>query len=92
MTKEELDQITEFIADFLYDHAFDNLDEVVIKRYGKSYGMWDILSSLHNVLYKVVNGEGYHYMFHWANKAGFWVEDDLFMDDGGKIRGDMNDR
>ena len=44
----------------------------------------DIIASLHNMLYKEVTGEYYNYMFHWANKVGSWVYDDLFKKEGEK--------
>ena len=43
-----------------------------------------IIASLHNMLYKEVTGEYYDYMFHWANKVGAWVYDDLFKEEGEK--------
>lgn len=38
----------------------------------------EVIASLHNMLYKEVTGEYYDYMFHWANKVGSWVYDDMF--------------
>lgn len=37
-----------------------------------------VIASLYEELHKQVTGEPYEYMFHWANKVGSWVEDDLF--------------
>lgn len=37
-----------------------------------------VIASLYEELHKQVMGEPYEYMFHWANKVGSWVEDDLF--------------
>lgn len=39
-----------------------------------------VIASLYECLHITVNGEPYNYMFHWANKCGSWVEDNLFID------------
>ena len=39
-----------------------------------------IIASLYNELHLSVTGEYYDYMFHWANKCGADVEEDLFKD------------
>ena len=38
----------------------------------------EVIASLYELLHLIVTGESYEYMFHWANKCGSWVEDDLF--------------
>lgn len=38
----------------------------------------DVIASLYNELHEVVTGEPYDYMFHWANKVGSWVNEDIF--------------
>lgn len=40
-----------------------------------------VIASLYEELHKEVTGEPYEYMFHWANKVGSWVDDDLFSDE-----------
>lgn len=40
-----------------------------------------VIASLYEELHKQVMGEPYEYMFHWANKVGSWVEDDLFSEE-----------
>lgn len=40
-----------------------------------------VIASLYEELHKEVTGEPYEYMFHWANKVGSWVEDDLFSEE-----------
>lgn len=42
----------------------------------------DIIASLYNELHEVVTGERYDYMFHWANKVGSWVNEDIFKEIG----------
>ena len=43
-----------------------------------------VIASLYEELHKQVMGEPYEYMFHWANKCGSWVEDDLFNEENFK--------
>lgn len=38
----------------------------------------EVIASLYNEYHYAVLGEPYDYMFHWANKCGSWVEEDLF--------------
>lgn len=38
----------------------------------------EVIASLYELLNIEVEGEPYDYMFHWANKCGSWVEEDLF--------------
>ena len=38
----------------------------------------DIIVGLYDMLHKEVTGENYDYMWNWANKIGFWCEDDRF--------------
>lgn len=39
-----------------------------------------MVASLYNLLHKEVKREKYDYFFHWANKCGAWVEDNVFDD------------
>lgn len=56
--------------DVLWDESidFDNVDTTVI----------DIIASLHNIIYKLVTGEPYDYMWHWCNKIGSDCDDNAF--------------
>lgn len=38
----------------------------------------EVIASLYNEYHNAVMGEPYDYMFHWANKCGSWVNEDLF--------------
>lgn len=38
----------------------------------------EVIASLYNEYHNAVMGEPYDYMFHWANKCGSWVDEDLF--------------
>ena len=86
MTKEELDNITHWIKNNIMRDSNIMFDDNIR---GDCYEFQDIdmievIASLHNMLYKEVTGEYYDYMFHWANKIGSWVYDDLFKKEGEK--------
>lgn len=36
----------------------------------------EVIASLFEIIHRITLNEPYHYMFHWANKIGSWVEDD----------------
>lgn len=73
MRKEELEKITEKIiydvarnGDVMYHYYSipkEEIDEIIDT-------LIAMLFSLHNLLYKEINGELYDYMWHWTNKIG----------------------
>lgn len=40
----------------------------------------DVIASLYELLHYEVTGEGYDYMWHWTNKVGSDVNNDLFIE------------
>ena len=84
MTIEELDKITCYIKDNIMrnEDILFNYDARVVSIEDdnklQDIDLLDVIASLHNMLYKEVTGKYYDYMFHWANKVGSWVYDDLF--------------
>lgn len=79
MTREELDNITVWIKDNVMRNSKIMFEDAV-RGDDKYYDvdLIEVIASLHNMLYKEVTGEYYDYMFHWANKVGSWVYDDMF--------------
>lgn len=76
INKEQLEQITDYIAhQIMQDHSI-MFDEKIRDYEGNSVDLVEIIAALHNLLYEAVTGIRYDYMFHWANKIGAWVEDD----------------
>ena len=73
------------IRTYLIDNVFRNERVMFAKdRYDDSLpDLPMIIASLYEELHKVVTGQPYSYFWHWANKIGSWVEDDLFSDMGG---------
>lgn len=75
MTKEELANIRAWLIKNIFRDGYvmfspsrdiDGLDLIYV------------IASLYEELHKEVEKEPYEYMFHWANKCGSWVDDDLF--------------
>lgn len=77
MNEEELKKV----RDFLVDNVFRNPD-VFIKcldiDVDEHLDVIDIIAGLYDMLHKAVTGENYDYMWHWANKIGFWCDDGWF--------------
>lgn len=79
MTKEELDNITIWIKENVMRNNKIMFEETIRGDDGyQDIDLIEVIASLHNMLYKEVTGEYYDYMFHWANKVGSWVYDDIF--------------
>lgn len=77
MTKEKLNKITGYLIDNVWRNGNVMFDKECIEE-GDVGNLVDIISSLHNLLYEEVTGERYNYAFHWANKVGSDVDDDIF--------------
>lgn len=79
MPIEQLDYITVWIKDNVMRNSKIMFEDAV-RGDDKYYDvdLIEVIASLHNMLYKEVTGEYYDYMFHWANKVGSWVYDDMF--------------
>lgn len=77
MTKEQLDEITEYLKWNVWRNENVMFDNACIEEDDVS-NLVDIISSLHNLLYEEVTGERYNYAFHWANKVGSDVVDNIF--------------
>ena len=93
MDKEKLEKIRKWLIENIFRNADIMLsDNRYIWSYenpgeGEEIDMCEIIASLYEVLHKEVTGEPYNYFFHWANKVGSWVEDNMFTD---QIGGDQN--
>ena len=77
MTDKGLEKIRAYLIDVVFQNEdimfSDDRDEIDLP---------EIIASLYEVLHRVVTGEPYNYFFHYANKIGSWVEEDLFLDGG----------
>lgn len=84
MNEKKLNAITEYLKENVWrNHNMMfvmNTDDVsdIDESFWK---LIDIVTSLHNELYKEVKGDYYNYAFHWTNKIGACEpNDDLFED------------
>ena len=77
MTKEQLNKITEYLKENVWRNGDVMYDNRCIEEHDVE-NLVDIISSLHNLLHEEVTGERYNYAFHWANKVGSGVDDDIF--------------
>ena len=77
MKKEQLDKITEYLVGNVWRNENVMFDNSCIED-GDVSDLIDIISSLHNLLYEEVTGRRYNYAFHWANKVGSDVIDNIF--------------
>ena len=84
MVKEQLDKITEYLICNVWRNGNVMFDNSCIEE-GDVSDLVDIISSLHNLLYEEVTGQRYDYAFHWANKVGSNVVDNIFDKDKSDI-------
>jgi len=79
MTRDKLDVITYWIRENIMRNPNIMLDDAIRgDDIYRDIDLIEVIASLHNMLYKEVTGEYYDYMFHWANKVGSSVYDDMF--------------
>ena len=76
---KDIEEITTEIADIFRCRYWDwyiETDEE--KRHDDVWYLLSVIASLHNLLYEKETGERYDYMFHWANKQGGRIKDNVF--------------
>ena len=82
MTYKQLNNLTYWLR----EHVFKNpdvmyndwLQEQEIDKDNVDTDLIDIIASLHNIIYELVTGSRYDYMFHWCNKIGSDCNDNIF--------------
>lgn len=75
MNEKDLEKIREYII----DNVMTNKDVMFSNdRWNSNIDLPEIIASLYELLHQQVTGKPYNYFFHFANKIGAWVEDDLF--------------
>lgn len=73
------DKDLQVIREYLINNVFKNGNIMFSDDRGDNdVDLPDIIASLYELLHQEVTGEPYHYFFHFANKIGSWVEDDVF--------------
>ena len=93
INKKQLDILTSEIIEkvifddkIMYERISDDNHTVFFG--DREADLVDIVCSLHNIIYELITGERYDYMFHWANKMGCCVDDDVF---DNILKGDNNE-
>lgn len=72
MNKEQLDKITEDLIINVFRNSEILMNEgYMLYDHKNYYDLLDVIASLHNLLYEIVTGQRYDYMFHWTNKEGY---------------------
>lgn len=82
MTEKQLNELTYWLR----ENVFKNTDimynewlwDQEIDKDNVDTDLIDIIATLHNIIYKLVTGESYNYMFHWCNKIGTDCNDHVF--------------
>ena len=84
ISEKQLNEITYWLkeniwrnSDVMYGYDF-RFDLPVLSPDHRVIDPIDIITSLHNLLYEAVTGKRYDYAFHWANKIGATLLDDIF--------------
>lgn len=91
MTEKKLNAITEYLKenvwrnhDIMFAMNTDNVSDID----ESFWKLLDIVTSMHNELYKEVTGDYYDYAFHWTNKIGACEPDDDLFEDMGSSEND----
>jgi hypothetical protein len=74
MTEKELEKIREYII----DNVMTDTDIMLSDARIDGVDLPEIIASLYELLHRQVTGEPYQYFYHFANKIGADVEDNLF--------------
>lgn len=79
MTEKELENVKSFLVDNIFRNPTIMFSDERMNSEKDEEDLPYVIASLYELLHREVTGEPYSYMFHWANKIGSWVEDDLFI-------------
>lgn len=66
------------VREYLISNVMRNDDIMLNAELRDNVDLPSIIASLYELLHREVTGVPYEYMFHWANKVGSDVEDDIF--------------
>lgn len=81
MEEGQLKAIRDFIVNYIMRDSYVMYSDEARDMGRHHIDLIYVIASLYEELHKQVTGEPYEYMFHWANKVGSWVEDDLFSEE-----------
>lgn len=82
MTEKQLNKLTYWLRENVFKNTDimynDWLWEQEIDKDNVDTDLIDVIASLHNIIYELVTGDRYDYMFHWCNKIGADCNDNVF--------------
>lgn len=82
MTEKQLNNLTYWLRENVFKNTDimynDWLWEQELDKDNVDTDLIDIIATLHNIIYELVIGEPYNYMFHWCNKIGADCNDHIF--------------
>ncbi len=78
--KETKALIVEIMRDpnYMFNDSIRGTDNI----YGQQdmIDLMDLIAYLYELIHELYYNKEYHYMFHWANKCGSWVEEETIND------------
>lgn len=79
LTESQLSEIRAYIVENIMRNSdIMLLNDRVYRDEAGERDLVEVIASLYELIHQMTTGEPYRYMFHWANKVGAWVEDDVF--------------
>ena len=75
ITDDKIYEIRGYISELMRDVNYA-LDDNIRGYDDNDTDLMEVIAYLYEIINQLYFHEEYHYMFHWANKAGSWVEED----------------
>lgn len=77
---KKIEETKAFIVEIMRDPNYmfnDNIrgNDNIYNQHDK-IDLMDLIAYLYELIHELYYNEEYHYMFHWANKCGSWVEEE----------------
>ena len=98
LSNDKIYELRSYIVEIMRDPNYvldDNIRGFTdIYKNKKKEDLMEVIAYLYEIINQLYFHEEYHYMFHWANKAGSWVEEnniDDIINDRLSMRGKTND-
>lgn len=78
LSNDKIIELRSYIVEIMRDpnYILDDNIRGVADIYGhEKEDLMEVIAYLYEIINQLYFHEEYHYMFHWANKAGSWVEE-----------------
>lgn len=76
MTDGKIYELRKLIVELMRNSEYMFDETVRGNVYGADIDLMELIAYLYEIINQTHFNEEYHYMFHWANKVGCWVEED----------------